>query len=84
MPTQFTPEIDAFVQAQLAAGHYQTEQEVVLDALRAFRELSLRHQSLLDDVRNAIAQADAGQLHPLDTEKTKIEARRRAAGLPAD
>jgi Arc/MetJ-type ribon-helix-helix transcriptional regulator len=79
MAEHFTQEIQEFVNAQLAAGHYHNEQEIVIDALRTFRELKLRHQQLLDDVRNAIAQADAGHLHPLDTEATKAEARRRLA-----
>lgn len=77
MPEQYPPELDDFVQAQLATGDYRTEGELLLDALWAFRELKLRHQVLLGDLRQAIAQADGGQLHPLDTEVTKAEARRR-------
>jgi putative addiction module CopG family antidote len=79
MLDQFPPEINDFVKAQIAAGAYRSEDELVLDALRAFRELKLRHEALLDEVQQATAQADCGELHPLDTEATKAEARRRLA-----
>jgi len=77
VPQQFPPEINDFVQAQLAAGDYHSQEELVLDALRAFRELKLRYQGLLDEVQKAASQADRGELRPLDTEATKAEARRR-------
>ena len=77
MPEQFPPEINEFVQAELAAGDYRSQDELVLDALRAFRELKLRHQGLLDEVRKATSQAERGELRPLDTDATKAEARRQ-------
>lgn len=79
MATPFPPDIGHFVQSELAAGNYRNESELVLEALKAFRELKLRYRCLLDDVREAIAQADRDELHELNTEATKSEARRRFA-----
>lgn len=76
MHDHFPADIQDFVQAQLATGDYASEDDLVLHALRAFRELKTRHDALIDDLR----KADQGPRHPLDTEATKAEARRRMGG----
>lgn len=77
MPEPLPPEIQEFVLTQLATGDYRSEEDLVVEPLRAFRELKLRHQALLDELQDPISQAERGETHPLDTEATKAEARRR-------
>ena len=80
MPKTFPPELEQFVQQELANGDYQTEEELVIDALKVFRELKRRHEQLRADVQRSIEQAERGEVHPLDTDATKAAARRRWAG----
>jgi putative addiction module CopG family antidote len=77
------PDLQAFVEAEVSSGRYESEQALVHDALRVLRELSEQHQALYAEVEAAIAQADRGELHPLDTEGAKAEGRRRLANRSA-
>jgi len=71
------------VQAEISSGRYASEEALVRDAVRAFRELSLRHQSLVAGVQQSVAEADRGEVTPLDTAATKAEARRQRNGPSA-
>ena len=73
MADLFPPDIEQFVQQELASQEYQSRDDVVLDALRVLRELKTRHQELRDDVQAAIAQADRGEVAPLDIAAIKSE-----------
>jgi putative addiction module CopG family antidote len=55
------PELGQFVQEQVAAGTYQTEQELVVHALRVLRELSAREQQFHDDVRVDMEHLQRGE-----------------------
>ena len=79
MPNTFPPEIEQFVQQELAGHVYKSRDDLVVDAVRVLRELKLRHQKLKDDVQQAIAQADRGEVKVLDSSATKAEARKRLA-----
>ena len=79
MANSFPPDIEQFVRQELASQEYQSRDDLVLDAMRVLRELKTRHQKLRDDVQHAIAQAEQGEVRPLDTEATKAEASKRLA-----
>ena len=79
MPNAFPPEIEQFVQQELAGRVYKSRDDLVIDAVRVLRELKLRHQKLKDDVQQAVAQADRGEVTVLDPNATKAEARKRLA-----
>ena len=77
MPKSYPPELEQFVQQELATGKYQSEDELVIAALTVFRELNTRYQHLRDDVQRAIVQADQGEVAPLDVATIKSEVTRQ-------
>ncbi|MEX2287027.1 MAG: type II toxin-antitoxin system ParD family antitoxin [Planctomycetaceae bacterium] len=77
MPHAYPPDLAQFVRREMAKGDYETENDLVVDALRVLRELKTRHQHLRAELQVAIAQADRGEVVPLDTDATKKEGRRR-------
>lgn len=77
MSQTYPPEIRDFVDEELQRGRYADEGELVVAALRAYRELQVRHDALHSEVERSIAQAERGEIAVLDTEATKAEARRR-------
>jgi len=79
MPNTFPPEIGQFVQQELAGHVYKSRDDLVIDAVRVLRELTLRYQKLKDDVQQAIVQADRGEVMVLDSSATRAKARKRMA-----
>ncbi|MGD0519068.1 MAG: type II toxin-antitoxin system ParD family antitoxin [Thermoguttaceae bacterium] len=54
------PDLTQFIQEELASGHYSSEQEVVREAVRFFRESRERFRQLKDEIRQRITGMDAG------------------------
>lgn len=79
MESIYPPDLQQFVDHELASGQYRDESEVLIQALRVYREFKTRHESLRQDVGRSLEQAERGETAPLDTEATKAEARRRLA-----
>lgn len=51
-----------FVNAEVASGHYSAPEDVVIEALRLFRDLCQQHEELAAEVGQRIAQADRGEV----------------------
>ncbi len=51
-----TPELDRFVEAQLATGRYQTASEVFRDGLRLLQEREEERKAALDEVRKKVRE----------------------------
>ena len=66
MPSTYPPELEQFIKRELASGQYQNEDELLVEALKAFRELKTRHDELRADVERSIEQADRGEVAALD------------------
>ncbi len=60
------PELGRFVEEQLAAGRYQSEQELVVDAVRTLRDLEARQQQFHEDVRLGMEQLQRGEVVEYD------------------
>ena len=73
MPMTYPPELEQFVQQELANGRYQSEDELVIAALSVFREMKQRHDELRRDVQRSIEQADRGEVEELDIDAIKAE-----------
>ena len=82
MKHAYPPDILQFVQQSLATGEYASEDDVVIAAMRALRDVRKRHQSLRDDVQAAIAELDQGQGAPWDIEEVKAELSRQLDADP--
>ncbi|MBX3412960.1 MAG: type II toxin-antitoxin system ParD family antitoxin [Pirellulales bacterium] len=79
MSMMLPPDLQSFVEAEVSSGRYESEQALVQDAVHVLRDMSEQYQALYTEVEASIAQADRGELHPLDTEGAKAEGRRRLA-----
>ncbi len=69
----FPADVKQFVEQVVAAGEYASEDDVMIDAVRALRELKSRHQSLCADIRAAIGELDSGQGELWDIGELKKE-----------
>ena len=77
MAYQFPRDIDERVKSQLAAGQYQTEDDVLREALDALR----RQDDELQATREGIADMEAGRYRTLDEVDAEI---RHKHGFPQD
>ena len=59
---QLPPDLDQQVKHYLASGQYQSEEDVLRDALRALAD----ERTVLDDVRQGLADIDAGRGRSLE------------------
>jgi len=77
MPTTLPPDVRQFVDNAIASGEYQSEDEVVISAVRVLRELNERHEALRRDIQQAIASLDRGEGTPLNMDEIKSELSQR-------
>jgi Arc/MetJ-type ribon-helix-helix transcriptional regulator len=68
MTVVIAPELEPFVEAELAGGAIGTREELVAKALVLYREMKNRHEQLREEVARARAEAAAGDVAPLDIE----------------
>jgi len=73
----YPPEVEAFIAEQLAAGKFESESELATAAIRVVQELAARERKFREDLKRSLEQAERGEVEPLDTEATLLEARRR-------
>ncbi len=57
----FPPELERFVKEQIAAGNYQSEQDLVVSAVRVLRDVQVRRQLFLEDLRIGVEQLERGE-----------------------
>jgi len=62
----FPPELEQFVAEQVAAGNYQSEQELVVSAVRVLRDVQAKHQAFYEDVRLGMEQLEHGDVTEYD------------------
>jgi|OpeIllAssembly_1097287.scaffolds.fasta_scaffold1000596_2 Arc/MetJ-type ribon-helix-helix transcriptional regulator len=74
---QLSEEVEAFVRAEVARGAAADEADFLAKAVAMYRELKVRHADLRDRVHESLAQYERGEVRPLDTEASQMEARRR-------
>ncbi|MFO0898926.1 MAG: type II toxin-antitoxin system ParD family antitoxin [Pirellulales bacterium] len=73
-------ELTAYLNQEVASGRYASPSDVVVEAVRMHREIRDQYEQLRAQVQEAVAQADRGELRPLDVEWIKAEGRRRLSG----
>lgn len=79
----FPPELESFVQGKVQSGGYQTENEVVREALRLLRERdrvgAMRLAELRREIELGLEDSRRGDVAPLDIEEIKAEGRKKLA-----
>ena len=72
------PDLFAFVQDKVSSGTYETENEVIREALRLLRERDqmreMRLAALRGEIQIALDESARGQVAPLDMEEIKRSA----------
>ena len=77
MAYQFPPEIEERVKEHMASGHYASEGELLVEALRALDHVKARQEQLREEIQDRVTKAGKGASVSLDRETFKDEARRR-------
>ena len=62
----FPPELERFVEEQIAAGNYQSEQDLVVSAVRVLRDVQARQRQFQEDVRIGMEQLERGEFTDYD------------------
>lgn len=62
----FPPELERFVEEQIAAGNYQSEQDLVVSAVRVLRDVQTRRREFHEDVRLGMEQLKQGDFTEYD------------------
>ena len=78
MTVELPADVEAFVRAEVERGTAPNEADFLAKAVELYRELKGKHESLRARVQESVAQAERGEIAPLDTNATKAEARRRS------
>jgi putative addiction module CopG family antidote len=60
------PELERFVEEQVAAGVYLSEQDLFVSAVRVLRDVQARQQDFQEDVRAGMEQFDRGEFNEYD------------------
>jgi Arc/MetJ-type ribon-helix-helix transcriptional regulator len=77
MPYQFPSDIQKSVQAQIASGEFETDDEVLREALATLASRQRGLQQLRQMVADADGDIAAGRVGSFDPEKTKRAVRER-------
>ncbi|MCE5267033.1 MAG: type II toxin-antitoxin system ParD family antitoxin [Planctomycetaceae bacterium] len=62
----FPPELEQFVEEQVAEGRYGSPQELVVTAVRVLREVEARQSQFGEDVRLGVEQLERGEFNEYD------------------
>jgi len=74
-------DLQNYVDQKIASGQFGTAEEFATEAIRVYRKIESEYEHLRSDVQDRIAQADAGDVLPLDVDSIK---RQLADELNAD
>lgn len=82
MHYQFPPNLERLVQERMTAGGYQSEDELLWDAMLALEDIERRSAELRDELSRRIGQAGTSQSRPLDREAFRAAVRERLHRAP--
>ena len=69
---RLSPELERYIDEQLASGAFATREDLIAEALKVYRELEEDDDSDLRELATErLAQAERGEVAPLDMEAVK-------------
>ncbi len=71
--SRLSPGLEQYVQQKVASGQFASPEEFALEAMRLYRDLEGRHESLGGDVQAALDESEEGKSEPLDMDSIKKE-----------
>ncbi len=71
-----------YINQKISSGQFGSPEEFAAEAIRVYREIESEHEDLAQEVRDRIAQAESGDVMPLDMDciKRQLEAELNADG----
>jgi Arc/MetJ-type ribon-helix-helix transcriptional regulator len=79
MAYRFPPNIERMVQERMSAGGYNSEDELLADAMLALADVERRQSELKAEIGRRLARSADKLSQPLDRPRFKAEARRRGS-----
>lgn len=61
MTETFPPDLQQFVRQELASGHYGSEDELLRQAVRFYRDSGIRLKQLREDINDQLRRLDNGE-----------------------
>jgi putative addiction module CopG family antidote len=61
MTETFPPDLQQFVQQQVASGHYESEDEFLSQAVRFYRDSGIRLEQLRENINDQLRRLDRGE-----------------------
>jgi hypothetical protein len=61
MPETFPPDLQQFVEQQLATGHYESEDQFLSQAVRFYRDSGIRFGQLRESVNDQLRRLHCGE-----------------------
>lgn len=77
MPYQLPADLERRVRAQIESGQFETEDDVLREAIDTLEKRQRGLESLRDMVREADEDIAAGRVGPFNADKTKIAVKER-------
>lgn len=71
--SELSPGLEQYVQQKVASGQFASPEEFALEAMRLYRDLESRHESLRGDIQAALDESEEGKSEPLDMDSIKKE-----------
>ncbi len=68
LPPSFPPDLQQFVDDQIALGKYSSAEDVVCDAVRRLRDREVKLVALRQEIDKGLAQLDSGESFDLESE----------------
>ena len=75
----FPSELDQLIQEKIASGDYQSQDDVLLDAMYALNEMNRRHAELRQEIQSRAAKCGQGLSVPFDPDEIKARGRAQLA-----
>jgi Arc/MetJ-type ribon-helix-helix transcriptional regulator len=57
------PDLGQYVEQQVAAGNYHSEEDLVVSAVRVLRDVQARQRQFVEDLRLGMEQLDRGEFN---------------------
>ncbi|MDP6353488.1 MAG: type II toxin-antitoxin system ParD family antitoxin [Planctomycetota bacterium] len=73
------PKLEEIIQQELASGKYDSEDQVIAEALRLLQQRECKLNALKEDIQIGIKQLDNGEGGPLDMASIKEEISKKLA-----
>jgi antitoxin ParD1/3/4 len=72
--------LEQYVREKVDSGEFSSPEEFTREAVRVYHRLETQQAELRTEIQKRVAEADRGEIGPLDMERIKAEGRKRLHG----